>query len=92
MIVALPDNETGMLVTTKVALVAPAPTVTVAGTVARDVLLLERLTTPPPAGALPVRVTVPVEGVPPTTVVGFSVTELSCGRVTVNVEFRVTPL
>ena len=36
-------------------------------------LLLERLTSMPPAGAGEARVTVPVEGLPPVTDVGFSV-------------------
>jgi len=42
--------------------VAPAGTVVVDGTVATDGLLLERVTTKPPAGAGPEIVTVPVEG------------------------------
>ncbi len=81
-----------MLVTVNVALVAPAATVTLAGTVALVVLLLARLTTTPPEGALPVSVTVPVEGVPPITVVGFRASVLSSGAVTVNVALLVTPL
>ena len=48
---AEPEDGTGMLVITKVAVVVPARTVTVAGTVARDVLLLERLTNDPTVGA-----------------------------------------
>jgi hypothetical protein len=68
---------TGVVVTVKVAVVAPAPTVTLAGTCAAVVLLLERETTAPPAGAAAANVTVPVEEVPPRTEVGFSVTVLS---------------
>ena len=65
---------TGTVVAVKVAVVAPAATVTVGGTVAAG-LLLVRVTMAPPAGAGPLRVTVPVEGLPPTTLVGFTVTE-----------------
>jgi hypothetical protein len=51
----------------KFASVAPAGTVTVAGTVAAYVTLLCRFTTVPPAGAGAGRCTVPVEGAGPTT-------------------------
>ncbi len=60
----------------KLALVAPALTVTLDGTVATLVLLLESPTTAPPAGAGPLSVTVPVEELPPWTVVGLSVSAL----------------
>lgn len=75
-----------------VAVVAPAPTVTFAGTVAREVLLLERVTKTPAAGAAPVSVTVPLEGLPPVTEVGFRLMELRRGAVTVRVAFLVTAL
>ena len=52
----------------KVALVDPAGTVTLAGTVAAAVLLLDNETTTPPDGAAEVRVIVPVAGLPPNTV------------------------
>ncbi|HQQ76690.1 MAG TPA: hypothetical protein PLB01_05000 [Thermoanaerobaculia bacterium] len=58
--------------TVNVAVAVPAATVTLEGTVAAAVLELARYTISPPAGAGPLRVTVPVEVVPPTTVVGLS--------------------
>ena len=70
------DAATGLVLTVKVALVAPSGTVTLGGTVAALVLLLESETTAPPVGAGPLSVTVPVEDcAPPTTVVGLSVRE-----------------
>ena len=74
------ETVTALVLTVNVALLAPAATVTVAGTVAVDVLLLERETTAPPMGAGPLSVTVPVEGDPPVTLVGFSVSEETVGR------------
>ena len=68
---------TGLVVTVKVAVVAFAATVTLAGTCAAAVLLLERVTTAPPAGAGPFNVTVPVEDVPPSTEAGLTLTEFS---------------
>lgn len=70
-------EKTRCVVTVKLALVCPADTVTVDGTVATDVLLLERLTLAPPEGAAPVNVTVPVELLPPLTLVGLSVSDAS---------------
>lgn len=58
--------------TVKLELVAPAAMDTLAGTVATAVLLLESVTTAPPAGAAEVKVTVPVEELPPVTLVGLS--------------------
>ena len=66
------DAATDEVVMVKLALVAPAPTVTLAGTVAAA-LLSESDTTAPPDGAAPVSVTVPCEVLPPTTLVGFTV-------------------
>ena len=63
--------------TLKVAVVWPEATVTEAGTVAAAVLLLVRVTTRPPAGAAWLRVTVPVELLPPMTVPGLTETEAS---------------
>ncbi len=69
---------TALVLTVKFALVAPAATVTLAGTVAAEALL-ERETRAPLPGAGPLRVTVPVEGNPPVTLVGLSATEDSVG-------------
>ena len=63
---------TAPVVTVKLALVAPAATVTLAETPAAAVLLLESVTTIPPAGAAAVNVAVPIEELPPTTLVGFT--------------------
>lgn len=54
-----------LLVTVNVALVAPARTTTLAGTVAFAVLLLVNFTVAPSKGAGPSKVTVPVEVAPP---------------------------
>lgn len=51
----------------KFACVAPSGIVTLAGTVATEVLLLRRFTIVPPFGAGAVRITVPVAGEGPTT-------------------------
>ena len=75
------DVVTALVLTVNVALLAPAATVTLAGTVAVDVLLLERETTAPPVSAGPLSVIVPVEDcAPPVTLVGFSVSEERLGR------------
>lgn len=67
------DEATALVETVNVAVVAPAGTVTLEGTPAVAVLLLESVTCAPPAGAGPLNVTMPVEGcVPPTTFAGFS--------------------
>ena len=71
---------TDVVVTAKPALVAPAGTVTLAGTVV-DAELSESDTAAPPAGAAAVNVTVPVEELPPTTEVGLSETDESVGPV-----------
>src|SRR2546429_7566447 len=73
------DAVTTLVLTVKVALVAPAGTVTLEGTVAAAVLLLESATCAPPAGAAPLSVTVPVEEFPPATLGGFSPSEARVG-------------
>ena len=65
-------TPTVKVVTVKLACVCPAATVTLAGTVAAEVLEEERVTDAPPAGAAPLKVTVPVEGLPPVTAEGFN--------------------
>jgi len=69
-------DATTWVVTAKVAVEAPPEIVRLAGTVA-DAWLLERAKLNPPMGAGPLRVTVPVDFVPPTSVVGFNVTLLT---------------
>ena len=73
------EAVTARVVTVKVAPVAPAGTVTLAGTVATAVLSLERRTMAPPVRAGALSVTLPVEGDPPLTLVGLSVTEVRVG-------------
>ena len=67
-----------------VAVVACAATVIETGTVAAEGVSLERATTAPPGGALPVSVTVPVELVPPETLVGDSDREEMAAGLTVR--------
>ena len=69
------EVATGFVVTVKLAVVAPAATVTFGGTVAAAVLLLDTVTVNPPGGAAAVRVIVPVEELPPVTAVGFTPTD-----------------
>ena len=71
---------TALVPTVNVALLAPAATVTLAGTVATAVLPLMREMIAPPLRAGPLSVTVPVEDcAPPVTLVGFSVSEERVG-------------
>lgn len=72
--------STGNVVTVNVALVAPPGMVTLLGTLAESGRLLPRLIATPTGGAGPASVTVPVEGLPPTTPVGLTVKEVSAGR------------
>lgn len=80
------------VVTVNVALVCPDGISTLDGTVATSLLLLDKETEVPLDGAGPVRTTVPVEGAPTVTEVGFKVSEVSSGARTVRVALRVTPL
>jgi hypothetical protein len=63
----------------KLAEIAPSGTVTLAGTLAA-LLLLDNVTTAPPAGASPLNVSVACEVWPPITSVGFSSSEARVGR------------
>ena len=72
------DEATAMVVTVKVAVALPAGTITLAGTVAAA-LFLDKATEMPPLGAALLKVTVPVEDVPPVTLVGLTETEESAG-------------
>ena len=84
---------TGNVVTLNVALLEPAATFTFAWTVATAVLLLIRLTVTPPAGAGPVRLTVPCEVMPPATGLGFRLRFPRDGGMTVSVPvtFKLAP-
>ena len=84
-------DATADVVIVKVAVVAPDATVTLAGKCAAEVLLLVRVTTAPPDGAGPVKVTVPVEDVPPVTEAGLRPTELGTAAVTVKPAVCVEP-
>jgi hypothetical protein len=87
---------TALVLTANVALVAPAATVTLPGTVAAA-LLLDSVTAAPPAGAAPLNVTVPVDAFPPATLVGLSESAESVtgagapGGFTVSTALRVVP-
>ena len=85
------ENETLDVVTVNVAVVLPAGTVTLEGSCAAE-LLSESDTTIPPEGAGPVRVTVPIDELPPVTDVGLTVTALSAAGLIVKVACTVFPL
>lgn len=70
------DKYTRVVLMVNAALVLPLATVTLAGTLAEDELSLSDTTTPP-LGAAPLKVTVPLELIPPVTVVGLSEREFS---------------
>jgi len=86
LMVAVTVADTAVVDVVNVAVVAVAGTVTLTGTVTPlAVLLLERVTTSPPVGAAPDRVTVPVEVDPPITVGGLSERPVSVGAVDAGV-------
>ena len=92
--VTVVDAATALVFTGNVALVAPAGTATLEGTLTAP-LLLESASCAPPAGAGPLNVTAPVEDcAPPITLVGFSVSEETVGSgggVTVSEADLLTP-
>ena len=63
-----------------VALVAPAGTMTLAGTLAVSGSMLDKLTATPPTGAALASLTVPVAVAPPTTLVGATVNDVNAGK------------
>jgi hypothetical protein len=73
------DAVTARVVTVKVALVAPAGTVTLAGKVATDVLLLMRVMMAPPVRAGAFSPTLPIEVDPPWMLVGCRVSDVRVG-------------
>jgi hypothetical protein len=89
LIAAVVVEATAVVFTANVAVVAPAATITLGGTVA-DALLLESVTAIPPTGAAEFRVTVAVVLLPPVTVVESRVTDKTEGAAIVNVVLRVT--
>jgi hypothetical protein len=81
--VAVADVATTEVVIVNVPVEAPAAMVTVDGTTALE-LLEVKFTTVPPAGAALFKVTVPVEGVPPSTDVGETDTAVGTRGVKVS--------
>jgi hypothetical protein len=73
------------------ALVCPAETTTVAGTVAETLVLESVTVSPVVAAAAPLRVTVPVIGFPPTTLAWLSTTDTNVGACTVKGACCVLP-
>ena len=89
-IVAAVGEVTLVVLTVNVAEEEPAVTVTLAGTVA-DVLLLDKFTTVS-LGTFPLNKTVPVEVIPPATLVGENVTLSKATGLTVTIAVLLTPL
>src|SRR2546430_3034433 len=85
------DAATALVLIVKVALLLPAGTITLEGTLAAP-LLLESITCAPPAGAGPLNVTVPMDDcAPPITLVGFNVSEETAGGGTAIKASAITP-
>jgi hypothetical protein len=86
---------TDAVVTLKEPVLLPAAIVTEAGTVAAEVLLLVRVTVTPPLGAALLRLTVPVDELPPVTLAGFTLIDESAtviAGLTVRVVVLLVPL
>jgi hypothetical protein len=81
---------TGVVVIVKFAEVEPEEIVTFTGTAA-EVSSLDRVTRAPAPGALPLRVTVPLEVLPPSTPAGLTVKEESTAGLTVSPAVEVDP-
>ena len=81
---------TELVVTVKVAEVEPPETVTLAGTCAAVVLLLDSETLAPPVGAASLSVNVPVDEAPQVTLAGFRETEDRDGPDDVPAPFNAT--
>jgi hypothetical protein len=73
------DTVTDEVVTVNCALEDPTGTVTLPGTLATAGLLLESVTIAQHADTVLLIVTVPVEGLPPVTLLGLSASEETCG-------------
>ena len=69
------EAATGLVLTLKVAVVAPAGIVTEPGTLATVGSLLDKEMTAPPLGAGPPNVTVPVDELPPLTLAGLTLSD-----------------
>src|SRR5262249_10109252 len=82
---------TGLVDIVKLAVADPAATRPLTGTVAAAALVLLSVTTVPPVAAVELRITVPVDALPPGTVAGSSVTDETPGGMTVSCTLRVTP-
>ena len=89
-IVMLVSAATAAVSTVKLAVVLPAATVTVAGTVATTELLLSE-TTVPPLGAMLESVTVPATCEPPLIVLGDNATLVTRGAVIFSVPLAIRP-
>jgi len=82
-------DVTEVVVMVKVALVLPAGTVTLKGSLAADELSLKETTTPP-LGAGPLNVAVPWEVAPPVTLAGLNATETRDGAPVTDATVRAT--